>query len=199
MTFLTAYFSALPFLLGMMTLLWIVSIFIRNVSIVDLFWGAGFVVAAAVYFFLAGGTGARTVLVPVLTAVWGLRLSLYLTWRNRGKGEDFRYRKFRSDYGEHRYWWVSFFQVFLLQGILMWLVSAPLLGAQYGSPSPPLSAVDGVAIVLWVTGMIFETGGDLQLARFRSDPGIHGAYQRLSSLVPQEKKITKHSAIWSTT
>ncbi len=103
----------------------------KNVSIVDLFWGPGFVVTAVFYFLNTDGSELRKIILLTLVSIWGLRLSVYLTWRNYGKGEDFRYREFRKKYGENRYWWISFFQTFLLQGILMWLISAPLLGAQY--------------------------------------------------------------------
>jgi steroid 5-alpha reductase family enzyme len=106
--------------------------------------------------------------------IWGLRLSIYLAWRNIGKGEDFRYKEFRKNYGEKRYWWISFFQTFLLQGILMWLISAPLLGAQYYSENRPLGIFDFIGIVLWITGFFFETAGDIQLAHFKADPGNKG-------------------------
>jgi steroid 5-alpha reductase family enzyme len=107
-------------------------------------------------------------------AVWGLRLSIYLAWRNLGKGEDFRYRQFRQQYGPHRYWWISYFQTFLLQGILMWLISAPLLGAQYQGSELKLGWLDMAGVLLWITGFVFEAGGDFQLARFKKDPGNRG-------------------------
>jgi len=173
MTFFNTYFIALAAIMIMMTLLWIISIIIKNVSIVDLFWGFGFVVAAAVYFLNTDGVVARQILILAMVAIWGLRLSLYLAWRNRGKGEDFRYKKFRHDYGENRYWWISFFQTFLLQGILMWLVSAPLLGAQYYNQNE-LSWLDYAGVVLWLTGLFFEAVGDSQLARFKADPANKG-------------------------
>jgi steroid 5-alpha reductase family enzyme len=109
-----------------------------------------------------------------LVAVWGLRLSIYLAWRNHGSGEDFRYQKFRKQYGEHRYWWVSFFQVFLLQGILMWLVSAPLLGAQFFSTANGLGIWDLLGVLAWSIGFVFETVGDMQLATFKADPANTG-------------------------
>jgi steroid 5-alpha reductase family enzyme len=110
----------------------------------------------------------------ILVALWGLRLSVYLAIRNIGSGEDFRYVQFRRKYGENRYWWVSFFQTFLLQGILMWLISAPLLGAQYYGTNISLNVLDYIAIALWVIGFIFEAGGDYQLARFKSDASNKG-------------------------
>lgn len=173
MTYLQIYLLSLAVILSLMTLLWLISILIKNVSIVDIFWGFGFVVAGAVYYLLTDGNEFRKNLLMAMVTLWGLRLSIYLAWRNHGKGEDFRYRKFRKDYGENRYWWISFFQTFLLQGILMWLISAPLLGAQYYQGNGP-GTLDFIGIFFWITGFVFETGGDLQLARFKADPANKG-------------------------
>jgi len=173
MSFIHIYLQAFLVIMTMMTLLWIISIFLKNVSIVDLFWGFGFVVASAFYFLNTGFTGRKIILMS-LVAIWGLRLSLYLAWRNYGKGEDFRYREFRRKYGEKRYWWLSFFQTFLLQGILMWLISAPLLGAQYYGQNRPLNIFDYAGIAVWLTGFLFEAGGDYQLAVFKADPSKKG-------------------------
>lgn len=172
MSFLQVYIGALPVILLMMTLLWIASVILKNVSIVDSFWGPGFIVAAVYYYFNTAGDPVRKVLVLTLVVLWGLRLGIHIFTRNHGKGEDFRYRQFRKDYGEKRYWWISFFQTFLLQGVLMWLISAPLCGAMYaGRGTGP---ADLAGILIWITGFIFEAGGDLQLARFRSDPSNKG-------------------------
>jgi steroid 5-alpha reductase family enzyme len=157
----------------MVSILWVVSVALKNVSIVDLFWGAGFVVINTFYFFNTNTTPAKTVLL-VLVAIWGLRLSIYLAWRNIGKGEDFRYREFRRQYGEKNYWWISFFQTFLLQGILMWIISLPLLGINLNSSSQNLGLLDFLGILVWLIGFIFEAGGDFQLARFRKDANNKG-------------------------
>jgi len=170
MTFFHIWLQALAVIMVMMTLLWIVSVIIRNVSIVDLFWGFGFVVAAWFYFLNGEGNETRKLIVSILVSVWGLRLSAYITWRNYGKGEDFRYRQFRKNYGENRYWWISFFQTFLLQGILMWLISAPLLGAQNFGGEKPVNVLDLLGIFFWITGFVFEAGGDWQLKTFKADP-----------------------------
>jgi len=174
MQFYTIYLQALAAIMIMMTILWIISILIKNVSIVDIFWGFGFVAVSALYFVMADGFAPRKVLIMTLVAVWGLRLSAYLAWRNLGKGEDFRYREFRKKYGESRYWWISFFQTFLLQGILMWLISAPLLGAQYYGQAKPLGPLDFAGMVFWIIGFSFEAGGDFQLTAFRADPANRG-------------------------
>ena len=174
MNFPQIYFLGLLIILSLMTLLWLISTLIKNVSIVDIFWGFGFVLTNIFYFLTTDGLETRKIILLILVSLWGLRLSVYLGWRNIGKGEDFRYQKFRKNYGEHRYWWVSFFQTFLLQGVLMWLISAPLLGAQFYQDNNGLSILDYLGILFWLIGIVFEAGGDLQLARFKSNPESKG-------------------------
>jgi steroid 5-alpha reductase family enzyme len=108
-------------------------------------------------------------MITALVTLWGLRLSIYLFWRNFGHGEDYRYQQFRKDFGPERYWWVSFFQVFLLQGILMSLVALPLLGVFVGDTGGSLTIYDSVAAILWLIGISFEAGGDYQLTTFKKD------------------------------
>jgi steroid 5-alpha reductase family enzyme len=174
MSFIQIYLQALIVILMLMTLLWGVSTLIKNVSIVDLFWGFGFVLTSVFYFLKTDGSEPRKIILLSLVAIWGLRLSAYLAWRNMGKGEDFRYKQFRKTYGEQRYWWISFFQTFLLQGVLMWLISAPLLGAQYYGHDDSLGIFDFAGIAFWIIGFSFEAGGDFQLAVFKGDPANKG-------------------------
>jgi steroid 5-alpha reductase family enzyme len=153
----------------MMTILWIASIIVKNVSIVDMFWGVGFVLIGVFYFYICNDFTFRKILIVTFVTLWGLRLSIYLAWRNLGKGEDFRYQQFRKDYGEKRYWWISFFQTFLLQGVLMWIISLPLLGAFYNQSESVLNVFDYIAILFWIIAITFEAGGDFQLARFKAN------------------------------
>ena len=156
------------------TLLWIWSVFIKNVSIIDIFWGFGFVLVNAFYVFNSGELNTRKILLLVLVSIWGLRLVFYLAWRNIGKGEDFRYQEFRKNYGPKRYWWFSFFQTFLLQGILIMIVSLPLLGVQSSTTEGDLTLLDYMGTLVWLIGFAFEAGGDFQLARFKSDTANKG-------------------------
>ena len=174
MSFLHLYFQAFLVILVLMTTLWIVSVIIKNVSIVDLFWGLGFVMITVFYYHNTAGFYPRKFLLLALVSTWGFRLSGYLAWRNIGKGEDFRYKEFRKKYGDKRYWWISFFQTFLLQGILMWLISAPLLGAQFYAQNNQLGILDFTAIAIWLIGISFEAGGDFQLAVFKVNPSNKG-------------------------
>jgi steroid 5-alpha reductase family enzyme len=174
MTFFNIYIQGFLVIMIMMSILWVASIIIKNASIVDLFWGLGFVFVSVFYFLNTGRPESRKILLLILVVLWGLRLSGYLFWRNRGKGEDFRYQQFRKNYGEKRYWWISFFQVFLLQGILMWLISAPLLGAQFFGQERNFGFFDIFGIFVWTLGIIFEAGGDFQLAAFKANPENKG-------------------------
>jgi steroid 5-alpha reductase family enzyme len=163
------FFEAFFLIWCIVTLLWIWSVRITNASIVDIFWGAGFVVVNTFYVFHLEKIEPRNLLVSVLVLIWGLRLTMYLAYRNIGKGEDYRYQEFRKNYGEKRYWWFSYFQVFLLQGVLILIISLPLFGVHYSGSSAPLFWLDYLAILTWAIGFIFEAGGDYQLYRFKKN------------------------------
>lgn len=153
---------------GLMVATWIVSLVVKDASIVDIVWGVGFVVVGWIALY-HGGTDSRSWLVAILTTVWGLRLAGYLAWRNLGKGEDFRYRAMRRRYGE-RFGLASLIVVFGLQGLLMWVVSLPVQAAAGGELGP----TDAMGIALFAVGFFFETTGDIQLARFKKDPANQG-------------------------
>ena len=165
----TLFFQASSIILILVTLLWIWSVFIKNVSIVDIFWGLGFVVVNTFYVFMSGELNARKIVILTLVCIWGFRLAIYLAIRNIGKGEDFRYQEFRQNYGPKRYWWFSYFQTFLLQGILIMIISLPLLGINYNNSNGNLQILDYLGIIIWIIGFTFETVGDFQLSNFKRD------------------------------
>ena len=161
-------------IIGLMILLWLLSLVLKNSSIVDIFWGSGFVIFAWVAFFLTpDGFLPRKLLLVILVTIWGLRLSIYILSRNWGKPEDFRYQAWRKQHGRN-WWWYSLFQVFLLQGLLLLIIAAPLLAAQYNPNPDHLTVLDIIAIPLWIIGFIFEAFGDLQLRKFKADPSNKG-------------------------
>ncbi len=147
-----------------MILLWLFSLWSKDASIVDIFWGLGFVAIAWATFALVSG-GIRATVLATLTTVWGLRLAAYLAWRNHGKGEDPRYQAMR-DYRGESFWWVSLFTVFGLQGAVMWLISLPVQIGQ--TVESPMNVLNFLGIAIWAIGFLFEAIGDFQLARFKS-------------------------------
>lgn len=149
---------------------WLLSIAVRNASIVDIVWGLGFILIGWTTW-LNAPSGNRSLILPILTTIWGLRLSLYLAWRNHGRPEDFRYRAMRDRHGS-RFWLVSLSTVFSLQGTVMWVVSLPLQTSACSAPQT--SWLVSVGSLIWLIGLFFETVGDWQLAKFRADPENQG-------------------------
>ncbi len=174
MVFLSTYLTLGIFILGLMILLWLVSLALKNSSIVDIFWGTGFIITAWVAFLLTpDGFVPRKLLLDGLVTIWGLRLSLHILTRNWGKPEDFRYQAWRNEAGA-AWWWRSFFKVFLLQGVILWIVAAPLLAAQINAQPDQLIWLDFLAIAVWLVGFFFEAVGDWQLVRFKAHPTNKG-------------------------
>ena len=124
-----SFWLGLGAILALMTLVWLLSLVRRDASIVDVFWGPGFVLAAWIYAASGETRAPRGVLTAVLATLWGLRLALHILWRSRGRGEDYRYRAMRErdPAGFPRR---SLLTVFWLQGVLLWVISAPLFQAQ---------------------------------------------------------------------
>ncbi len=169
-TILVPLLAALIALLVLGAAAWIVSLRVGNVSFVDSLWSVFFVLAAVTYIAMAGAAGARTLIVFVLLVAWALRLAVHIGMRNWGEPEDHRYQALRNSHPPFAV--TSLYLVFGLQATLAWFVSLPLLPAL--ASAAPVSWIDAVAVLLWVTGMFFEVTGDWQLARFRRDPSNRG-------------------------
>ena len=159
-------------IIGLMLLVWAISVAIRDASIVDIFWGFGFVAVAWAALAVTDGNGARAALLVAMATVWGLRLTVHLAIRNIGEPEDYRYQSMRRRAGE-RFWIKSLGRVFGLQGAVMWVVSLPL---QIGISSADrgLTALWVIGAIVFVVGLVFESVGDWQLAKFKADPANEG-------------------------
>ena len=161
------YFIALLVILGAGAVSWLVSVVKKDVSFVDSLWSLFFLMAAAVFAVQAQPLSMKGKLVLVLVVIWSLRLSVYITARNWGQPEDYRYQSIRAN-NEPGFAFKSLYIVFGLQGVLAWLIALPLLPAI--SSDSAFNWIDGVAATLWLLGFIFEAGGDFQLSRFKAWP-----------------------------
>jgi steroid 5-alpha reductase family enzyme len=150
-------------------LLWLLSIASRDASIVDVFWGLGFVLIAALSN-TSDGYAPRQAIVGLLVSLWGIRLAVHLLLRNRGKGEDPRYKAMRKHWGKS-FPVVSLFTVFVLQGVLMVVVSLPVQAAMGSSTPGNVTPLDVLGAIICLTGVVLETVADLQLTRFRGTRG----------------------------
>jgi steroid 5-alpha reductase family enzyme len=163
--------SGLVVVLGAMTLLWVVSLRLGDASIVDPFWGPGFALVTATYLVVDGRFVERGLLAFVLVTAWAARLGWHLLRRNRREGEDKRYAAMREAGGPG--WAVrSLVTVFWLQAVLLWIISAPLFGSVVSDAA--LGPWDLAGALLFFAGLTVEALADLQLARFKADPGNAG-------------------------
>ena len=159
--------------LALFTALWLVSLALRNSSIVDMWWGPGILLIGAAYAITSKSEGERDSVVLVLLTAWALRLAWHIGARNIGHGEDFRYAKWRRERGAS-WWWFSYFKVFVLQAVIAWIVSMPLYYA-ITSPTPvAFNAWDVAGGITFVVGYVFEAVGDDQLRRFKNNPDNKG-------------------------
>jgi steroid 5-alpha reductase family enzyme len=149
-----------------MTLFYILSIITKRSDVVDIAWGLGFVLISTVSLLNQEILTDRMLIVFILVLLWGLRLSTHIFLRNIKKEEDYRYQQFKKDWGE-LFYIRSYFQIFLLQGLLMLLISTPILlisSSQYIA----LGFLDYIGVSLWIIGFLIETISDSQLKYFIS-------------------------------
>ena len=153
-------------------LTWLASLVQRDVSLVDRMWSLLIAAPIVAYAWALPPWSLRTEIIAALLAVWAIRLAAYVSWRNWGHGEDRRYQTFRARNGP-AFPLISLFTIFLLQAVLAWLVSTPLLAA-FAYPRDWSPWIDCTGATLVVVGIVFEAVGDQQLATFKADAGNRG-------------------------
>lgn len=168
---LNLYLNALGMLLMLGFAGWVASVIKRNVTLVDSLWSLFILLAGCVYLFHENSLTSRDLLLISLLFIWSLRLSLYLTWRNRGPHEDHRYQTIRRN-NEPHFWLKSLYIVFGLQAVLASIVSLPLLGA--ANSAARLNWLDAIGAALFLIGFVWQTVADWQLSRFKALPQNHG-------------------------
>ncbi len=163
-------------ILGYMLVWYTLAQWKKDNSIVDIGWGFGFVLLA---FLLEYTFGLKPNLVLWIVAIWGLRLSIYLYFRNKNKDEDWRYQEWRKEWGK----WApvyALFKVFLLQGAFLWVIALPI------TASAGVSRIQAgwiwwllpIGVLFWITGFLWEAIADGQLYRFKANPDNRGKILR---------------------
>jgi steroid 5-alpha reductase family enzyme len=154
-----------------MTILFVLAIIRKDNSIVDVFWGLGFVIVGVYSLVQSGEIDLRKVIVNLFVVIWGLRLALHISARNQGKGEDFRYKAWRDSW--KWFYLRTYLQIFMLQGAIMLIVSFPIWYINFSSGGMP-GIWDMVGLVLFGTGFLMEVIADSQLAEFKKYSGNKG-------------------------
>jgi len=158
-------------LFGYMGLWFFVSLVKKRNDVADIAWGLGFILVALLSLFVTKTVSLSSVLVTFLVIIWGIRLALHIYLRNKGKPEDKRYAAWRVEWGK----WVvvrSFFQVFILQGLLLFVIAIPIILVHTNTPK--LSPITIAGLIVWLIGFYFESVGDKQLKNFLSNPANKG-------------------------
>lgn len=144
-------------------LLFLLSIVLKDNSIADVFWGIGFLQVAIHAIYLSGTRMASQVLFTILIALWAVRIASYILSKKWiKKGEDPRYASWRGQW--QHFYLRSFFQVYLLQAVLVFIIAIPILFINTAPPPVGLVTVTGIGLALF--GLAYETIGDLQLRSF---------------------------------
>jgi len=164
---------ALLLALSALTLIWFASLALQDVSIIDVFWGLGFVLISAAAIWRHGPPDKHGALIFAIVTLWAFRLALhlFLRWRRLGH-EDRRYAAMRRKAGP-RFAILSLFTVFWLQAVILWVVSLPLQAAFAAAPSH-LGSLDFAGAAIAVAGFLIEAIADNQLTRFGLDPQNQG-------------------------
>jgi steroid 5-alpha reductase family enzyme len=146
--------------------IWLIHVKLTDVGIVDYYWAPGFLPIALAHAWFFGFNPASW-LVFVLLLVWSVRLTSHLIDRHhRMTSEDARYAAMRASGGE-TFWWKSLFTIFMLQGILQWIIASPLHVIAQGSTGSLTAPLVLVGLGLFVIGFIVEAIADWQLRQFR--------------------------------
>lgn len=169
MTIGTIYLIGLAVALLLMTGLWWISLQLDDCSIVDIFWGPGLILLMSIYFALTDGALPRRILITILTIAWGMRLTIHLYLRYRANGQDPRYRAWHDEMGADGKK-ASLFRIFWLQGVVMSLISLPLLRAQAAGTPDYLTWLDLLGAATWLAGFVLEAISDIHLVKFRNAP-----------------------------
>ena len=154
-----------------MVFMYILSRFLKDNGIVDIGWGLGFCIATLSLFFYVSEYSTFQVILLFMILVWGLRLAIHIYRRNKGKPEDFRYANWRKDWGKKEAFY-AFFKVYMLQGLVMFILLTPVFMGFRQGIDPGI--IQGIGLLVFMTGFLFETIGDGQLIKFKNNPDNKG-------------------------
>ncbi len=150
-----------------MLIVFLFSLIRSDNSVSDIGWCTGIILVSIFSLFQGGTMDLPKIVMNFFVLVWGARLSIYIYLRNKGKPEDFRYKTMRETW---KYFTLrSFFQIYLFQGFILFLIAMPIWVFNFSAKSG-FDLFDMVGAVIFLTGFYFEMMADAQVDRFRKDP-----------------------------
>lgn len=154
----------------------------KNNGLVDIFWGLGFLVvswATSGFPFNSAGIFTISFTLNALVWIWGFRLSAYLFYRNWGKPEDFRYANWRKEWGKNA-WWRSILQVYLLQSVILFIISIPVWWSNTHEALPDGFLQENQLVFQFIfsgiglLGIVIQAIADFQKYKFKVIPENRG-------------------------
>ena len=146
----------------------VVSLIRRDNGTADIFYGGGFIVISIITYFLTSYKPLSFIMM-LLVLIWGIRLAVRIAFRNHGKPEDYRYKKYREEWGK-KFLIRSYLQVYILQGFAIYIISAPIIFLGIFGTYTYNFLLLAIGITLWTIGFLFETFADIQLDKFIKNP-----------------------------
>lgn len=147
-----------------MTIWFMLAVVLKRRDIIDSAWGLGFVLVAWLAFTLRNNESFFAVASLLLVTIWGLRLFAHITIRNWKKKEDYRYQQM-GQLSSATDWLRTYVKIFLVQGILLLIVSLPVVAIMQ-SPQEPYTLLAYGGLLIWVFGLVFEAVADYQLRQY---------------------------------
>lgn len=155
-----------------LNIVFLIAQYIKDNSIIDIAWGLGFISIALVLLLIKNLFTVDYILIFSIILIWGFRLAIHIYMRHRGKGEDFRYKNWRKEWGV-KAGRKAYIRVYMLQGIIMLLVAFPIIYlSSYHTNKIDIWDITGM--IIFTIGFLFEAIGDYQLYRFKKNSGNSG-------------------------
>ena len=157
------------------TIAWLKTVSSGNVTVMDVLWGMGFVFIAWTRILLTDSYNLAAIICLICVTVWGLRLGIVLHYRTKKRGEDPRYVRMRESAGKN-WWWISFLQVFLLQGVLLLIIALPIFSL-IPEKSTPIEwnfttiSLSILCMIVFLLGLLLEHKADMELKKYREKYG----------------------------
>lgn len=157
------FLSSLVLMIVYATIWFGLSVYKNRNDIADIAWGLGYIMICLFLVFTTKSSNLALIVYGVI-CIWGLRLSVYIYFRNRNKKEDFRYKKWRDEWGKNFYL-RSYLQVYLLQAMFLLVIISPVF-LLASTPKATITSLSVVGMLIWGIGFFFQAVGDYQLSQF---------------------------------
>lgn len=156
------FITIFVFNLLIVSVLFVISLWIKKADIIDIYWGPAFLLSSLIILFLNQSYSLPSIVIIFVLGLWSIRLGSHLYSRNIGQSEDIRYTKIRSKYGNLGLFMINY----VVQATLIPIISLPIIIVVVSNLNE-LNFVSYAAIIVALSGIIIEALADSQLKEFK--------------------------------